>query len=125
ITMYIAYPPGAITDTVGRRVGDRLSAALGVSVVIDNRGGAGGNLAASLVSKARPDGYTLLFTSYGNLLIATAADLRLDFHPQRDLTPVAMIGPMTVVLLVRPDLPYRSIEEFVAFARANPGKVNF
>jgi tripartite-type tricarboxylate transporter receptor subunit TctC len=125
ITMVIAYPPGAITDTVGRKVGDRLGTALGVPVVIDNRGGAGGNLAASLVSKAQPDGYTLLFTSYGNLLIAAAADLRLDFHPQRDLTPIALIGPMTVVLLVRPDLPYRTIGEFVAYARANPGKVNF
>jgi tripartite-type tricarboxylate transporter receptor subunit TctC len=125
ITMVIAYPPGAITDTVGRRVGDRLGAALGVSVVIDNRGGAGGNLAASLVSKAQPDGHTLLFTSYGNLLIAAAANLRLDFNPQRDLAPVAMIGPMTVVMLVRPDLPFRTIEDFVGHARANPGRVNF
>ncbi len=125
ITMMIAYPPGAITDTVGRRVGERLGAALGVSVVIDNRGGAGGNLAAGLVSRAQPDGYTLLFTSYGNLIIASAADLRLDFNPQRDLTPVAMVGPMTVVMLVRPDLPYRTIQDFVAHARANPGKVNF
>ncbi|MBW8270035.1 Bug family tripartite tricarboxylate transporter substrate binding protein [Caldovatus aquaticus] len=125
ITLVIAYPPGAITDTVGRKVGDRLSAALGMPVVIENRGGAGGNLAAGVVARAQPDGHTLLFTSYGNLLIAAAADLRLDFHPQRDLAPIALIGPMTVVLLVRPDLPVRTIEEFVAYARAHPGRLNF
>lgn len=125
ITLVISYPPGAITDTVGRRVGERLGAALGVSVVIDNRGGAGGNVAAGVVARAQPDGYTLLFTSYGNLIIAAAANLKLDFHPERDLTPVAMIGPMTVVMLVRPDLPVRTIQDFVAHARSNPGKVNF
>ncbi len=125
ITLVVSYPPGAITDTVGRRVGERMSVALGVPVVIENRGGAGGNVAAAYVARARPDGYTLLITNYGNLLIAGAADLRLDFHPERDLTPIAMIGPMTVVMLVRPDRPYRTIEEFVAYVRANPGKVNF
>jgi len=125
ITLLISYPPGAITDTVGRRVGDRLGAALGVPVIIENRAGAGGNVAAGVVARAQPDGYTLLFTSYGTLIIAAAANLALDFNPQRDLTPVAMVGPMTVVMLVRPDLPVRTIQEFVAYARANPGKVNF
>ncbi len=125
ITMLISYPPGAITDTVGRRVGDRLGAALGVPVIIENRAGGGGNVAAAAVARARPDGYTLLFTSYGTLIIASAANLRLDFNPQRDLTPVAVVGPMTVVMLVRPDLPIRTIQDFVTYARANPGKVNF
>ena len=63
ITMVVAYPPGAITDTVGRRVAERLSQALNVQVVVENRGGAGGNVAAAFVSRAAPDGYTLLFTS--------------------------------------------------------------
>ncbi len=125
ITMLISYPPGAITDTVGRRIGDRLGAALGVPVIIENRAGAGGNGAAGAVARAQPDGHTLLFTSYGNLIIASAANLKLDFNPQRDLTPVAMIGPMTVVILVRPDLPVRTIQDFVTHTRANPGTVNF
>ena len=99
VTMVVAYPPGAITDTVGRRVAERLSHALNVQVVVENRGGAGGNVAAAFVSRAQPDGYTLLFTSYGNLIIAAAADLNVGFHPWRDLAPVGMIGPMTTLML--------------------------
>ena len=125
ITLVVAYPPGAITDTVGRRVAERLGARLGVSVVVENRGGAGGNLAAAHVARQRGDDHTLLFTSYGNLIIAAAADLKLDFHPWRDLAPVAMVGPMTVVLLVRPDLPAMDLRGFLAHAAANPGRVNF
>ncbi|MFC7542181.1 LLM class flavin-dependent oxidoreductase [Siccirubricoccus deserti] len=81
LVMVVAYPPGAITDTVGRRVAERLGAALGQNVVIENRGGAGGNIAAAHVARQRGDDHTLLFTSYGNLIIAAAADLRLEFHP--------------------------------------------
>ena len=125
ITMVVAYPPGAITDTVGRRVAERLSQALNVQVVVENRGGAGGNVAAAFVSRAQPDGYTLLFTSYGNLIIAAAADLNVGFHPWRDLAPVGMIGPMTVVLLVRPGLQVNSLQDFVRHITANPGRVNF
>lgn len=125
VTMVVAYPPGAIVDTVGRRVAERLGAALGVAVVVENRGGTGGNLAAAHVARAAPDGHTLLFTSYGNLIIAAAAGLQLGFHPWRDLAPVAMIGPMTVVLLVRPDGPAQTLQDFVRHAAANPGRVNF
>jgi tripartite-type tricarboxylate transporter receptor subunit TctC len=125
ITMVVAYPPGAITDTVGRRVAERLGAALGTQVVVENRGGAGGNVAAAYVARAPADGYTLLFTSYGNLIIAAAAELPLGFQPWRDLVPVAMIGPMTVVLLVRPGGPYQDLQGFVRHVAANPGKVNF
>ncbi len=125
ITMVVAYPPGAITDTVGRRVAERLSQALNVQVVVENRGGAGGNVAAAFVSRAQPDGYTLLFTSYGNLIIAAAADLKVGFHPWQDLAPVGMIGPMTVVLLVRPGLQANTLQDFVRHITANPGRVNF
>jgi len=125
ITMLVAYPPGAITDTVGRRVAERLSQALNVQVVEENRGGAGGNVAAAFISRAVPDGYTLLFTSYGNLIIAAAADLNVGFHPWRDLAPVGMIGPMTVVLLVRPGLQANTLQDFVRHIAANPGRVNF
>ncbi len=125
VTMVVAYPPGAITDTVGRRVAEQLGNALGSSIVVENRGGAGGNLAAAYVARATPDGHTLLFTSYGNLIIAAAANLPLGFHPWRDLAPVGMVGPMTVVLLVRPDLPVRTLRDFVDHVAAKPGTVNF
>ena len=125
LVMVVAYPPGAITDTVGRRVADRLGAALGQNVVVENRGGAGGNVAGAHVARQPADGYTLLFTSYGNLIIAAAADLPVGFHPWRDLAPVGMIGPMTVVLLVRPALPVQNLQDFVRHAAANPGRVNF
>lgn len=125
VSMVVAYPPGAITDTVGRKVAERLGAALGASVVIENRAGAGGNVAAAHVARAPADGHTLLFTSYGNLIIAAAGDAPLDFHPWRDLAPVTMVGPMTVVMLVRPDLPVRTLQEFVRHAAANPGRLNF
>jgi tripartite-type tricarboxylate transporter receptor subunit TctC len=110
LVMVVAYPPGAITDTVGRRVAERLGAALGQNVVVENRGGAGGNVAAAHVARQRGDSHTLLFTSYGNLIIAAAADLRLEFHPFRDLAPVAMTdllggrvdATLATVLFARP-----------------------
>ena len=125
ITMVVSYPPGAITDTVGRRVAERLGLVLGTSVIVENRAGAGGNVAAAHVARQRGDDHTLLFTSYGTLIIAAAAELRLDFHPWRDLAPVAMIGPMTVVMLVRPALPVNDLAGFLRHAAANPGRVNF
>ena len=125
ITLVISYPPGGIVDSVGRRIGERLGAVLGKPVVVENRGGAGGNIAASAVSKAAPDGHTLLFCTYATLSIAAAAGTQLDFDPLRSLVAVAPIGPLTVLLVVRNDFPARTIEEFVAYARAHPGQVNF
>jgi tripartite-type tricarboxylate transporter receptor subunit TctC len=125
VTLVVAYPPGAIVDTVGRRMAEQLGTALGSNVVVENRGGTGGNLAAAYVARATPDGHTLLFTSYGNLIIAAAANLQLGFHPWRDVAPVGMIGPMTVVLLVRPDFPAQTLQDFVRHVGAHPGQVNF
>ena len=119
VTLVVPYPPGAITDTVGRRLGNQLSAALNVPVVIENKPGAGANLGAAFVSNAQPNGGTILFTSYGNIMIDSVTEA------QHKLTPVAAVGPMTVVMLVRPDLPYKTVEELVAYARANPQKISF
>ncbi len=119
IALVVPYPPGAITDTVGRRLGNQMSLALGVPVVIENKAGAGANLGAAYVSNAQPNGATILFTSYGNIMIDSVTEA------QHKLTPVAAVGPMTVVMLIRPDLPYKSIEEMVAYARANPQKISF
>jgi tripartite-type tricarboxylate transporter receptor subunit TctC len=119
VALVVPYPPGAITDTVGRRLGNQLGMALGVPVVIENKAGAGANLGAAYVSNAQPNGATILFTSYGNIMIDSVTEA------QHKLTPVAAVGPMTVVMLVRPDLPYKTIEEMVAYARAHPQKISF
>jgi hypothetical protein len=119
IALVVPYPPGAITDTVGRRLGNQLGLALGVPVVIENKAGAGANLGAAYVSNAQPNGATILFTSYGNIMIDSVTEA------QHKLTPVAAVGPMTVVMLIRPDLPYKTIEEMVVYARANPQKISF
>jgi len=119
VALVVPYPPGAITDTVGRRLGNQLGIALGIPVVIENKAGAGANLGAAYVSNAQPNGATILFTSYGNIMIDSVTEA------QHKLTPVAAVGPMTVVMLVRPDLPYKTIEEMVSFARAHPQKISF
>ena len=119
VALVVPYPPGAITDTVGRRLGNQLGLALGVPVVIENKAGAGANLGAAYVSNAQPNGATILFTSYGNIMIDSVTEA------QHKLTPVAAVGPMTVVMLVRPDLPYKTIEDMVVYARAHPQKISF
>jgi tripartite-type tricarboxylate transporter receptor subunit TctC len=119
VALVVPYPPGAITDTVGRRLGNQLGLALGVTVVIENKAGAGANLGAAYVSNAQPNGATILFTSYGNIMIDSVTEA------QHKLMPVAAVGPMTVVMLVRPDLPYKTIEELVTYARAHPQKISF
>ena len=119
IALVVPYPPGAITDTVGRRLGHQLSIALSLPVVIENKAGAGANLGAAYVSNAQPNGATILFTSYGNIMIDSVTEA------QHKLTPVAAVGPMTVVMLVRPDLPYKTIEEMVTYTRAHPQKISF
>ena len=118
ITMVIPFTPGAITDTLGRRIANHLSGALGANVIVENKPGAGANLGAGFVANAKPDGYTLLFSTFGNLIIEAASS------GQFNLQPVAMIGPMTVVLLVRPDLPFQTLDAFVDYARANPKKIS-
>ena len=125
VTITVCFPPGASTDAVARRIGERLAASIGRPVVVENRGGAGGNIAASQIAKAAPDGHSLLFCATAGLVIAAASRAPLDFDPQRDLVPVAPVGDLVVLLMVRASLPVQTLQEFVAYARANPGRVNF
>jgi tripartite-type tricarboxylate transporter receptor subunit TctC len=125
ITMVIGYPPGAIVDTVARQLGSAVSTLLGQQLVPENKGGAAGAVGAGFVSRAKPDGYTVLFTAYTSLQIAAAADRTLNFDPVRDLLPVASVGRPTTLLLVNADFPARDLDEFLAYARSHPGKVNF
>ncbi len=125
ITLVIGYPPGAIVDTVARQVGTTLSTVMGQTVVPENKGGAAGAIGAGMVSKAKPDGYTILLTAYTSLQIAGAIERNLNFDPVNDLIPVASIGRPTTLLLVNADFPAKNFDEFIAYVKSRPKEVNF
>ncbi len=123
ITIVVPYAAGGITDTLARLMAERLSARLGVAVVVDNRGGAGGLIGAQIVARAKPDGYTLLMHSSAILVVAAnQPDKRFD--PMKELEPVAFVAGLPAVLVVHPDVPVKTVAELVAYVRANPGKLN-
>ena len=125
ISITVCFPPGASTDAIARRLGEKLGAVLGKPVVVENRGGAGGNIAASAIAKSTPDGHNLLFCATSGLVIAAAAHRPLDFDPERDLVPVSPVGTLTVLLLTRPSLGIGSVQALLERARADPGRLNF
>jgi tripartite-type tricarboxylate transporter receptor subunit TctC len=121
----VPFPPGGPTDIVARPLAQALGAALGQPVVVENRGGAGGSIGADVVAKSAPDGYTLLMGTVGTNAINGALYKNLPHDPVRDFTPVALVASSPVALVVNPASPYRTVSEYVADARANPGKVSF
>lgn len=124
IRMVIPWPPGQATDLAGRVIAQRLTERLGQPVVAENRVGAGGTIGTDVVAKSAPDGYTLLAASAGPFTIAPLLQ-RLPYDPERDLAPIAMWGISPYLLVVRPDFPANSVEEFVALLRARPGHYTF
>ena len=124
VRMIVPFAPGGPTDILARGIGQRLSERWGQPVVIDNRPGAGGNIAAELVARASPDGYTLLLATAG-ILSVNPSLFRMSIDPQRDLTPVTVAATMTSMLVVHPSLGVRRIGEFVELARARPGGVSY
>jgi tripartite-type tricarboxylate transporter receptor subunit TctC len=125
IRFIIPFVPGGSTDIVARLIGDKLSARLGQPVVIDNRGGAGGNIGADLVAKAPPDGHSILLATTGIMAINDTLYPKLSYSPQKDLAPVVYVASLTNVLAVNPKVPANSVQELIAYAKANPGKLNF
>ncbi len=119
----VGFAPGGGNDLVARLMGQRLSERLGQAFVIENRPGAAGNLATDAVVHARPDGYTLLLVSSNNATNAAVFD-NLGFDFVRDIAPVAGIGRTPLVMAVNPAVPAKTVPEFIAYAKANPGKVN-
>jgi tripartite-type tricarboxylate transporter receptor subunit TctC len=119
----VGFAPGGGNDIVARLLGQRLSERLGQAFVIENRPGAAGNLAADTVVRARPDGYTLLLVSSNNATNAALYD-NLSFDFVRDIAPVAGIGRTPLVMAVNPSVPAKTVPEFIAYAKANAGKVN-
>ena len=125
IKMIVPFAPGG-ADVMARLVGDQITAALGQPIVIENRpGGAGGTVGTKFVTTAEPDGYTLTLASPGPITVAPAVNKALDYDPLTQLAPVAMIATAPIVMAVYPGVPANTVREFVAHAKANPGKINF
>jgi tripartite-type tricarboxylate transporter receptor subunit TctC len=123
VHMVVGFAAGGGADIMARLIGQGLSERLGQQIVVDNRPGAGTNIATEVVAKAAPDGYTLLLANSPNAVNATLYD-NLSFDFIRDIAPVASIGRVPLVMVVNPALPAKTIPEFIAYAKANPGKVN-
>lgn len=120
----VGFPPGGSTDLVARMVAGKLTETFGQQVVVDNRPGAGGSTAAALVARAAPDGYT---TYHAGITMAINPALRRDlpYDVLKDFAPITLLAKMPTILLVHPAMPARTIQEFVAYAKANPGRVNY
>lgn len=125
ITIVVPYPPGASTDTTARMIQAKMSEILGQPVVIENRGGSGGNVGAGYVARAKPDGYTLLFTVNPPVSLNKFVFKELGYDPAKDFTPIAELARTKIVLAAHPSMPFDTVAEMVAYAKENPGKLHF
>ena len=124
IKIIVPFPAGGTVDFFARVISTKLSEALGQSVLVENRSGAGGNIAAEAVAKAAPDGYTLLM---GSEIIAINTSLysKIGYDPVKDLAPITLVGTVPNILIVHPGLPINSVAELIALAKKTPGKISF
>ena len=125
IKIIVPTPAGGPVDVMARLVANQLSPLLGQSVFIDNRGGAGNTLGSAEAARAAPDGYTLLYSSASGLVIAPMLQKNAGYDPIRSYDPIAIVAATSNILVVHPSVPARTVQELVAYAKANPGKINF
>ena len=125
IRLIVNFPPGGAADQIARAVSLPLQEALGQPVIVDNRAGAGGNIGGDALAKSPADGYTLLMTSGGLVSINPAIYPKMSFDPAKDIIPVAAAARVLVFLEVKPSLPVKDVKEFIAYVKANPGKLTF
>jgi tripartite-type tricarboxylate transporter receptor subunit TctC len=125
IRLVVPYPPGGTNDVLARLLAEHLPAQAGVTLVIDNRPGANGNIGVEHVARSAPDGRTMLLTGQATHSANPYLTPNLGFRPLQDFAPIAMLGTVTNVLVVNPSFPASTVKEFIAYAKANPGKVNF
>ena len=125
IRIVAPFPAGGGLDLVSRALGQRLSAALGQSVIIDNRAGADGMIGTEQVARATPDGYALLISSTGPMVINPALNLKMPYDTLKDFAPITLVVVQPLCLVVHPSLPVKSVKELVALAKARPGQLNY
>ena len=125
IRVIVPYAAGGTSDILARQIGPKLTEAWGQPVVVENKPGANGNVGADFVAKSAPDGYTLLLTDLGGLVISASVYPKLPFNPSKDFTPVVMVSYSPHVLAVNPEVKVKDVKELVALAKAYPGKLNF
>ena len=125
IHLIVPFPPGGGNDTVARAIAQQIGPDLGQPVVVDNRPGAGGSVGAELAAKAPADGYTLFLAGVGSHAVNPNLHAKLPYDAVKDFAPITLVASAPSVLVVNPSVPARSIAEFTAYARANPGKLNY
>lgn len=125
IRLIVPYPAGGGSDVMARAVAEKLASALAVQIVVENRAGAGGNIAASVAAKAPADGYTLFFGAAGPLAVNPTLYEKLPFDPVKDFMPIGLVGKMPLFLAVPASLPVRSLKELIELAKAKPGQLNY
>ncbi len=125
IRIVVGFPPGGGNDLIARLVGAKMQESWGQSVVIENRPGANSIIAAEHVAKSAPDGYTLLVNATGGMSVNPVLYSKLPYDSLKDFVPISMVGSFPLVLIVHPSVPANSVPELVAYAKANPGKLNF
>jgi tripartite-type tricarboxylate transporter receptor subunit TctC len=124
IRFIVPYPPGGGTDVIARILQEPLAAELGQPIIVDNRGGAAGNIGTDLAAKSPPDGYTILFTLSSHTINPKLYD-KLPFDVERDFAPISLATLVPQILVANPGLPANNMKELIAFAKANPGKLNY
>jgi tripartite-type tricarboxylate transporter receptor subunit TctC len=124
IRMLVGFPPGGPTDVVARIVSEKLQGQVGQRIIVDNRPGAAGNIAVEILAKSNPDGHTLLYSSNA-IALSPGLYSRLGYDPYRDLAPITEIGAGCLIFVVHPSLPVKNVQEFVDYAKARPGQLNY
>ena len=125
ITIVCPYPPGGNTDQRSRQFGRFMTAALGVPIVVDNKAGAGGNIGTEVIARAKPDGYTIGMGNFAPMAVNPTMFKKVNFDPQKDFAPICLIERGPLVLMVRPDSPFKSIKDIVDAAKAKPGYLTY
>jgi tripartite-type tricarboxylate transporter receptor subunit TctC len=124
VTVVVPFPAGGNVDVLARAVAAELSEKLGQQFIVDNRAGAGGNIGGAAVAKAAPDGYTILFGTPGPLATNKLMYKNLPYDPEKDLMPVVLVAKSPLIIVAHPSTPARDLKELIAYAKANPNKIN-